>query len=171
MDLPCSASLGPALFPLSWPVALSRRRLSFGIKRNLSPASSVFKQSHFKLSHVFPTWLCHKDYDLWQREAARVLRVLAPSGTAGSRCLELRLLPQPKPIGYEFLRPFGSPRASPRTPGEQDWTQGAALVAVGITCTGSNLLHWCGAKQGTQGEDDGTLFYLWGQVSANSREV
>lgn len=45
MDLPCSHSLGPALFPLSWPVALSRRRLSFGIKRNLSPASSVFKQA------------------------------------------------------------------------------------------------------------------------------
>lgn len=164
LDLPCSHSHGSALFRLSWtclvPTLLARGpvpALSL-IRDQTEPITCFFsvQTSHFKLSHVFPTWLCHEDYDLWQREAARVLRVLAPSGTAGSRCLELRLLPQPKPIGYEFLGPFGSPRASPRTPGEQDWTQGAALMAVGITCSGSKMLHWCGAKRGTQGEDDGT---------------
>lgn len=33
-------------------------------------------------------------------------------------CLELRLLPQPRPIGYKFLGPFKSLGASPPTPRE-----------------------------------------------------
>lgn len=36
---------GPALFPLSRPAALCRRRLSFGIKHSLPPAFAVLKQA------------------------------------------------------------------------------------------------------------------------------
>lgn len=116
--LPCPSTwtcLVPSL-PAGSPVpALSLTR------DQTEPTTCFFsvQTSHFKLSHVFPTWLCHEDYDLWQREAAEVLHVLAPSGTAGSRCLELKLPRQPKPIGYEFLGHFGSLRASTQTPGEQ----------------------------------------------------
>lgn len=83
---------------------------------------------------------------------------MALSGMGGSRCLEPRLLPQPRPIGYKFLAPFKSLGPSPPTLREA----GLRAGVVGISSADSNLPCWWGVtggstvQQGTQGEDDGT---------------
>jgi len=68
--------------------------------------------------------------------AGAVSSAVALSGTSGSQCLELRLLPQPRPVGYKFLGPSKSLGASSREAGlhagclPSRWWESPALRAI-----------------------------------------